>query len=261
MQLAHPLVATAIQQHSETFANPIRRFHRTFATIYAMVFGSLDQSLDAARRLHRRHAAISGIVTSTAGPFVAGSRYNANSVPALRWVYATLTSTAIEAYSLALPALSSQQCEHYYTESWRFAALFGIDPSVLPKDWSAFSAYLDDMKQSDTLTVISPARDMAHRLLSGTNTWLPIPGAYRALTTALLPPRLRRAFELPYGNSERRASERLTACMRRFYSALPPRVRYVGPYQEAVQRIAGRARPDLVARISNRIWIGQSILP
>src|SRR5438445_6295006 len=75
LQLAHPWVAAAVDQHSETFADPIRRFHRTFSVVFAMVFGTLDQSLAAARRLHRRHAEISGTLRSAAGPFPAGSFY------------------------------------------------------------------------------------------------------------------------------------------------------------------------------------------
>ena len=86
LQLAHPWVAAAIEQHSDTFADPISRFHRTFSVVFTMVFGRLEQSLQAARRLHRRHAAISGTMQLAAGPFPAGSFYCANGVPALRWV-------------------------------------------------------------------------------------------------------------------------------------------------------------------------------
>src|SRR4029077_5461460 len=60
LQLAHPWVAAAIAKHSRTFADPIARFPRTFGTVFTMVFGSLDQSLAAARQLHRRHAGITG---------------------------------------------------------------------------------------------------------------------------------------------------------------------------------------------------------
>src|SRR5438094_6237483 len=56
LQLAHPWVAAAVEQHSDTFANPVGRFHRTFSTVFTMVFGTLAQSLEAARRLHHRHA-------------------------------------------------------------------------------------------------------------------------------------------------------------------------------------------------------------
>jgi uncharacterized protein (DUF2236 family) len=167
LQLAHPWVAAAIEQHSDTFADPIGRFHRTFSVVFSMVFGSLDQSLSAARSLHRRHAEIEGRLPSAAGPFPAGSPYCANAVPALRWVHATLIETALLAYELVLPPLTLEQREGYYSESRLFAALFGIPDECLPRDWSAFSADFAAMAQSDTLSVTDQARIMARRLLAG----------------------------------------------------------------------------------------------
>ena len=73
LQLAHPWVAAAIARHSRTFADPIGRFHRTFGNVFTMVFGSLDQSLAAARQLHRRHAGITGHLPEAIGPFEKGS--------------------------------------------------------------------------------------------------------------------------------------------------------------------------------------------
>src|SRR3981189_3831109 len=60
LQLAHHWVARGIAEHSRTLADPIGRFHRTFNTVFTMVFGTLDQALAAARRLHRRHGAVTG---------------------------------------------------------------------------------------------------------------------------------------------------------------------------------------------------------
>src|SRR4029453_15542064 len=113
LQLAHPWVAAAVEQHSDTFANPIGRFHRTFSTVFTMVFGSLDQSPDAAPPPHRRHAAIRGTLPSEAGPFPAGSSYRANEISALNWVHATLWETALVAYALVLPALREDERERY----------------------------------------------------------------------------------------------------------------------------------------------------
>jgi uncharacterized protein (DUF2236 family) len=127
-----------------------------------MVFGRLEQSLQAARRLHRRHAASSGTMQLAAGPFPAGSFYCANCVPALRWVHATLTETALMAYTIVLPALTPEERERYYAESRLFAALFGIPQASLPEGWAAFSAYTEAMAQSDTLTVTDSARAMAY---------------------------------------------------------------------------------------------------
>lgn len=126
LQLAHPWVATAIAGHSRVLANPIGRFHRTFRVMFTMVFGTLDQALGAARRLHRRHAAITGVMRRAAGPFAAGSRYWANETSALRWVYATLVETSLIAHDLVLPPLSSEERARYYAESHLFAAMSGI---------------------------------------------------------------------------------------------------------------------------------------
>jgi uncharacterized protein (DUF2236 family) len=38
LQLADPWVAAAIVQHSRTLADPIGRFHRTFAVVFTIVF-------------------------------------------------------------------------------------------------------------------------------------------------------------------------------------------------------------------------------
>jgi uncharacterized protein (DUF2236 family) len=260
LQLAHPWVAAAVAQHSDTFANPIGRFHRTFGTVFTMVFGTLDQSFEAARRLHRRHASIEGTLQSAAGPFPAGSFYCANEVSALRWVHATLVETAVMAYALVLPALTREQRERYYAESRLFAALFGIPSEHLARDWTAFAAYTEAMTQSSTLTVTEQARAMAHRLLAGADTWLPIPAEYKSLTAALLPPRFRDAFALRYGKAEEADVQQFLGRARRIYPYLPARLRHVGPYQEAEQRLAGRTQPDFVARMCNRFWMGQSAL-
>ena len=92
---------------------------------------------------------------------------------------------------------------------------------------------------------------MAHRLLSGADTWLPVPPGYKALTAALLPPRLRDGFALRYGKAERDAAQQFIARARRIYPFLPSRLRYVGPYQEAEQRLAGRTQPDLLTRVQS----------
>jgi len=99
LQLAHPWIATAITQHSRTLADPIGRFHRTFNAMFTIVFGTTEQALAAARRLHRRHAQVSGTLAEAVGPFAAGSRYEANDFVALRWVHATLIETALVATS------------------------------------------------------------------------------------------------------------------------------------------------------------------
>jgi uncharacterized protein (DUF2236 family) len=257
LQLAHPWVATAVAKHSQVFADPIGRFHRTFKVMFTMEFGTLDQALGAARRLHKRHAAITGAMPMAAGPFAAGSRYCANETSALLWVHATLVDTALRAHSLVLPPLSSADRERYYGESRVSAALFGIPQSSLPLSWEDFAAYNKAMWQSETLTVIPEARAIAEQVLKGVKVWWLVPKWYRAVTAGMLPPRLRAGFRLPYGEAEQRIAESAIAMFRRLYPALPERLRYVGPYQEAMARLSGSTRPDLLNQWVNQLWIGQ----
>src|SRR6516165_9855696 len=60
LQLAHPWVATALDQHSTVMERPIARFHSTFRIVFTMVFGSLAQASAAARHLYEVHTYIQG---------------------------------------------------------------------------------------------------------------------------------------------------------------------------------------------------------
>ncbi|MCB9574762.1 MAG: DUF2236 domain-containing protein [Kofleriaceae bacterium] len=53
LQLAHPFVAYAIDQHSKTRGDVVGRFQRTFRNVFAMSFGTLDEATTAARRVHK----------------------------------------------------------------------------------------------------------------------------------------------------------------------------------------------------------------
>jgi uncharacterized protein (DUF2236 family) len=257
LQLAHPWVSTGIAEHSRTLADPIGRFHRTFNVVYTLVFGSLEQSLHMARRLHRRHAVIRGELPDPIGPFAAQSPYFANEASALLWVHATLVDTALVAHDLVLPPLSAAEREAYYQESRRLGALFGIPPERQPADWTSFEKYMETLLQSDALTVSPAARAIAGQILTGAGSWLFVPAWYRALTASLLPERLRAEFGLPDTGRDRERAERAHAWIRRVYPKLPARIRQVGPYREALGRLEGRRRPDGVTQLLNRFWIGR----
>jgi uncharacterized protein (DUF2236 family) len=241
LQLGHPWVATAVAEHSRFVADPIGRFHRTFKVMFTIVFGTLDQALGAARLLHRR-------------------RYCADEISALRWVHATLVETALVAHDLVFPPLSRKDHARYYAESRVLAALFGIPQASLPSSWEDFAAYNRAMWDSETLTVVPEARAIAEQVLEGTKAFLRTPKWYRAVTAKMLPPRLRIAFGLPYGRTEQRIADSAITSIRRVYPILPKRLRYVGPYQEAMARLSGSARPDLLNQWVNQLWIGQRVL-
>jgi uncharacterized protein (DUF2236 family) len=257
LQLAHPWVAAAIAAHSRSLLDPIRRFHRTFSIMFSIVFGTLDQALGAARRLHHRHSTIAGTLPCSTGPFPAGSPYCANELGAQRWVWATLTETALLTHDLVLPPLTDEELKRYYAESQLSAALFGIPRASLPTDWESFIAYNEAMWQAEMLEVTPAACAIANQILHKVGRWLRIPGWYQLVTARLLPERFREQFKICYRLAEQDAAERALLRVRRFYPRLPKRLRYVGPYQEARGRLTGRTRPDLITQTINQFWIGR----
>ena len=260
LQLAHPWVAQAIQDHSKVMDRPIVRFHNTFRVVYAMIFGSLDQALRAARNLHMLHTRIAGEMREGVTVYRQGSQYQANEIAALRWVYATLMETAVLAYETVLGPMSAADREAYYAETKTLAALFGLPAEALPADWNAFQAYCRGMETSDVLGVSERARAMGQNLLAGAGSWLKPPHWYRALTAAWMPERLRLAFGLPFADEELFAVKRARRILPGVYRRLPKVVRYVGPWHEAQARLAG-CGVSWATRASNRFWIGQEKLP
>jgi uncharacterized protein (DUF2236 family) len=169
-----------------------------------------------------------------------------------------LIESALMAHDLVLPAVPARERELYCGESRRFAALFGVPASALPPDWAGFATYCEAMRQPGLLAVSDAARAIAAKIFAGTGLWVRVPRWYWALTAQMPPPHLREAFELRDRDVERRLAAHAIAWARRIYPTLPERIRHVGPYQEAVARLAGRAQPDLATQLVNRLWIGRA---
>jgi len=260
LQLAHPWVATALAQHSSLMSRPIARFHSTFRIVFAMIFGSLDQAAAAARHLYTVHTLIRGEMPEDIAAWRRGSPYEANEIAALRWVYATLVESAVLAYECVLPPLTPGELAAYFAESKVLAGFFGLPASELPGDWTAFLAYCRAMENSNLLGVSKTARAMATDLLIGAGSWIKPPHWYRALTTEWLAERFRHEFEMAFGQDDRQASARAKRWLPRFYRLLPSAVRYIGPWHEAQVRLKGKGI-GIIARSTNRFWIGDSKLP
>ncbi|WP_119679703.1 oxygenase MpaB family protein [Indioceanicola profundi] len=257
LQLAHPWVAEGVAEHSVALQDPLGRFHRTFGHVYAMVFGTTDQALTAARRLHRRHGAVTGTLAEGGGGFAPGSAYQANRTDALAWVHATLADTALRVHDMVLPPLDPAVRERYWQENRRFGLLFGIPADSLPDDWAGFQDSCRNLWGGPELTVTRAARHVAWTLFSGGSPWMRLPGWYLDLTAMTMPPALRDGFGLAWGPRQERRAKRVLFLIRRSYPLLPTALRHVGPYREAAGRLAGRERPAPYTRLLNRAWIGR----
>jgi uncharacterized protein (DUF2236 family) len=238
LQLAHPMVAYAIDQHSHTRADVAGRFQRTFRNVFAMVFGTLDDAFVAARRVHAIHSRIHGAIPERVGGWAAGTPYHANDADALRWVHATLVDTTLFVRERLDGPLSRSTKDGYVIEMNRFAALFGIPRSMLPCSGSAHDAYMRAMLTSDRLAVAPCARAMARFLIGrGGSHQPPLGRIAESVTAVMLPPHLADQFEL------RSATRRTRVGLDAFglvYRRVPDAVRRIPARSEAQRRIDGR---------------------
>jgi uncharacterized protein (DUF2236 family) len=253
LQLAHPAVAYAIDQHSTTRDDVVGRFQRTFELVFAIVFGDLDHAIAAARRVHDIHRRIVGTIPIDVGAFRAGARYHANDADALRWVHATLIDTVVRVTELVRGPLSTRRKDAYVRDSHQFARMFGIPEAMLPADWAAFSAYVDGMLASGAIAVAPPAREMAAFLLGrgGGRVQTPLGRWVERVTAALLPPRLRDELGLQWSFADAARVRLAAAAVRPGYAVMPPALRWLPAYQDARRRIAGRP-PSALARLLDR---------
>lgn len=260
LQLAHPWVAAALDQHSSVLDKPVARFHNTFRVVFTMIFGTADQAFRAARALYRMHTRITGEMPASVAAYARGSRYEALQIPALVWVFATLMESAVIAYECVMPPLNAEERAAYYAESKILAGLFGIPGDSLPGDWTEFEAYVAEMFASQALGATELARHMAQRIMTGAGSWIRVPRWYQALTAEWMPERFREEFGLGFGRVEQDVARRAHAWLPRVYARLPDALRYVGPYHEAQARLLNQT-PGFFAQRCNTFWIGQTQMP
>jgi len=71
LQIAHPLVAAGVAEHSRFAQQPLDRLWRTLNPMYTLVFGSLEARQAAARGLEAAHRRVRGVLEAQRGSFEA----------------------------------------------------------------------------------------------------------------------------------------------------------------------------------------------
>jgi len=239
MQIAHPKVAQGVADHSNFREDPFARLRRTFDTVHAMVFGSREDALVAAERLHRVHERVSG---SLASP-VAGMdpHYFANDPDLLLWVHATLVDSSLYAYDTFFPPLPRAELERFYEESKTFGRLAGLGSDVLPSSLEDFRAYLHAMLTGPSIEVVPVAREIADALLKGPPLlYLFRPSNY-VLAAGMLPASLRAELGLAWTLPVRTAYHVGVKLVQTVTPRLPPALRYIPSARKAERRCAARA--------------------
>src|SRR6266568_7099487 len=133
MQLAHPLVAIGVSEHSNYMSDPFGRTWNTFLLGQMLTFGSSTTAREAARTINRLHTHVYGTLPASAGAYSDGTHYYARDPELLLWVHATLIDTILLIYPLLVGPLTPAEQEEYYQESKHMARLLGLSAVDMPE--------------------------------------------------------------------------------------------------------------------------------
>lgn len=197
LEVAHPLVAAGVAQHSDFRRDPLGRLRRTLDAMSTLTFADRARALAAVRGIERSHQSIRGVLEEPVGPFAAGTAYDGRAPELILWVWATLVDTSVLVYDQFVAPLDSPAREEFYADQRAIARLLGVPSEQVPTSFGEFRAYFDAQVERGALCVGREAREIAASVLRPPRQ-LGDGGMLRLLTAALLPEPLREAFELPW---------------------------------------------------------------
>ena len=263
LQIAHPLVAAGVAEHSDFRSDPWTRLSGTLRSYLRIVYGTAASARSEIRRLHELHRGIRGAVLEPEARGRHGGRYSALDPDLSLWVHATLVDSTIAAYDAWLEPLSRDERARYYEETLPVGRAFGIPASKLPADLDAFEAYMAEMLAPDgPVQVGELARDLATGILhpplgpavtaagwpfarlapaldaipSRAYAWLLWPAI------GLLPARIREGYGFPWGVRQRVVATWLVATWQAWRPMLPPSFRQMPQALAAERRVGAGGR-------------------
>ncbi|GAC1307039.1 MAG: oxygenase MpaB family protein [Acidimicrobiales bacterium] len=219
MQVAHPLVAAGVTEHSDYERDPYGRLFGTLDVMMKMLFGHPDVSTRQRQVLSARHRRVQGVTAD-------GTPYRASDPALLLWVWATLVDTAMLMYEVMSGALAEETRRQFYLEQRLLAHGCGVPDPECPPDLEAFRVYVASMVDSG-LHITPAARTIAATVLAPPlPSWL-IGAAplNRLITTSLLPVRLRDGYGLAWNRRRELVSRAALGTLRGGIRLVPRAIR------------------------------------
>ena len=240
LQLAHPLVAAGVSQHSNYREDPWGRLYRTLDLTTKIVFGSTATAEEASARIRHTHGRVRGKSAEEGGAYPAGTPYDARTHELVMWVHATLIHTSLLVYQRYVKPLTIAEQRAYYEEQKLLGEQFGVPVEHQPAGFAEFNDYFDDMLASDRIAVTDALRDVVDAVMHPDLPFVarPVIGAMNLATIGLLPERLRDELGLPWGPNRRRLYEAGRVVLSTALPVLPKLVREFPPARSADRRVA-----------------------
>ncbi len=240
MQAAHPLVVAGAAQTGMVDRNPWKRLQRTLILTYTLTFGTKVEAHAAADRINEIHARINGIDPVT------GLRYDALDPELLLYVHACLVDSALLFEHLTVGRLDEAGRQRFHEEQMLAAELCLVPRELIPPTVPELRSWLADVAASGILRVTDEARRVADLFLDPPREaeWRPVLAGVSRLAFGTLPAPLQRAYGFPPTPARRSGVRAGLAVTRALRPLLPPRYRFIAPYNEWRLRSKGRSVPE-----------------
>ena len=230
LQLAHPLIAAGVGDHSSFRGNlrtSLARLRSTIGAMLSLSFGSDDEAIAAAAAINAIHDRVNGRLGEPAGTLAADARYSAHDPELLRWVHATLLESIPLIYAQLVRPLTSVERDRYCAEAAIMEPLLDIPAGLLPRSSAELDAYMRRMIDGGQIAVSNRSRALARALLypRGWRLLWPAFRVLQLLSIGLLPAAVRDAYGFSWTARDARALARWTAALRLFRRVLPAFVR------------------------------------
>jgi uncharacterized protein (DUF2236 family) len=237
MQIAHPLVAMGVSEHSSYMSDPYKRTMHTFMLGQLLTFGSTETARDAARTINRLHTHVFGTLNTSAGAYTHGTMYKARDPELLLWVQATLVDTVLVMYRTLFRPLSLEEQDRYYQESKSSARLLGLSTSDMPETVLDLQRYVDEVVHSNRLAATPQSRELAQQVLfpPAPTIFRPLMHLNAQLTCGLLPQPVREIYGMEWSKRQQRIFDWSMSSLRTILPRLPMSLRVL-PVTERLMR-------------------------
>ena len=228
MQAAHPLVVAGANQTGMYERNPWKRLQRTLILTYTLTFGSKAEAHAAANKINEVHTRINGTDSIT------GKRYDALDPQLLLYVHACLVDSALLFEQLTVGELDDEGRQRFHEEQMLAAELCLVPRGLIPKTVPGLRAWLADFEDRGELMVTDGARRVYELFLDppAEAEWRPVLGGVSRLAFGTLSPLLREMYGVPMNPAKQAAMRATFAAIRSARPFLPPKLRYIAPYNE-----------------------------
>lgn len=223
-----PVVTVGTFMSSAGAATPFERLVRTARVFETTFFGTRAQADRELARVHRLHRRTNGELGQAAGPFPAGTRYDALDPKQMLWTLACVADSAQTLYEELVRELSADERDALWQDYRRWGELFSLPRSETPESYREFRAWFDGRLASDEVFLTDEAREIGHIV------GLEIPGApydrpalevLKLLVVGSLPKLVREMYRLRWTAAHAAAYRAAAAAHRAARPLVPARIR------------------------------------